>query len=440
MKGRNAIPCVMFASLGAFGWRVRGSCCYGAVPGSTFAALGWATAWLLLSRLLGDAERRRFASGWSVLALGVGIGVGGMHGWMQYSSWVAGVFPGSGSPGGLALNPAWGYAYWALTASAWCGLGPALLAWTDAADGPSAREWVARVVFGACGGIVAILLRAAHPGLFVPGYGVLDFSDPSCTGCDDALEDTFTAVAFFGVYAGLLACEAFSRRWTAVKLGAIPGAVAAAGWCLLQALIFDVRVPGNFVRDIYEVGRWGAWEMMAGVPFGLGLGLAFWACNRPDPAWKPERGSGRPNLNAEVLFGVYLGVAAGLAFVFHSGVITAHFVATGTRLDQAYALASPFFLVLLVAFLARAATLRRHPYEPGDGRDHLAEFPVLFAAVYAVQRALGFVAAAADPRWVLPYALLTCVDVACVWWAWKVGTGAEAGAGAGATSKEGSNF
>src|SRR5512140_1415517 len=84
------LPTLLFAALGGMTWAVRGCSGYGAMAGCLFAGITWSTAWWFIARVSGPKQSRRYASGWIVLALALGIAISGNRGWMQWPSFFDG--------------------------------------------------------------------------------------------------------------------------------------------------------------------------------------------------------------------------------------------------------------------------------------------------------------------------------------------------------------
>jgi len=82
------IPVILFGTIGAFYWAVRGTSGYGGTSGAVFAGIGWALCWFFLSYEQHEKKERPYSSGWIVLAIKLGIGIGGMHGYGQFISWI----------------------------------------------------------------------------------------------------------------------------------------------------------------------------------------------------------------------------------------------------------------------------------------------------------------------------------------------------------------
>src|SRR5262245_28721097 len=85
-----ALPTILFAALGAMNWAVRGTRGVGGGAGCIFAGVMWGAAWWYCARDPARKQSRRYASGWIVLALTLGIGISGQRGWRQWSHFFVG--------------------------------------------------------------------------------------------------------------------------------------------------------------------------------------------------------------------------------------------------------------------------------------------------------------------------------------------------------------
>ena len=74
------LPTILFAALGAMTWAVRGCSGYGASAGCLFAGVTWGAAWWFIARDAGAKQSRRYASGWIILAVAIGVSLSGNRG------------------------------------------------------------------------------------------------------------------------------------------------------------------------------------------------------------------------------------------------------------------------------------------------------------------------------------------------------------------------
>jgi hypothetical protein len=376
-----------------FGWRIRGTRGFGAIPGCIFAGLLFAMAWYMLAREPGERKTRRYSSGWAVLAITVMIALGGMHGWMQWRSWLMGVFPLVSAFEGPAVNPVYGYSWLFVCAMPWIGLGAVGIAWTANDVSLPGKAWVFRILSGCAGGAIAygawFLLRPA----IIPMWDTLPY--PTCNNCDDAIEDTTTSVVFLGFYAGFIVFEAIRKDWTNVKLALLPGIVGGVGWMVIMGAMYSGYTGPN-------PSNWAYWELLAGIPFGLGLGVAFYLYNSPRPTGTPYTRPAPPGnqpekRNLELVLGIYFPVVVSCISIANSTGEGWMSCFTGERPEFVPSFVIPAAVAVAAIFLLRLTVLRRkRPFMPGDGRDNTVEFPVLFWCMLGYQVACGVVVAVVD--------------------------------------------
>ncbi|HMF31000.1 MAG TPA: hypothetical protein VKK79_06280 [Candidatus Lokiarchaeia archaeon] len=304
----------LFGSVGFFGWGIRGTGGYGAIPGCVFAGIAWAMAWFLVSQVPVGAPTRRYSSGWVVLAIMVGIGIEGAHGWMQWPAWVRGVFYLNISAGtSLPINPAYGYLWTFIAAVPWAGMGAVLLAWTASQQPITPKLWVIRIACGVGGGVIASLLFKGLPQVFLPYYDLTNGYDPSvCVACSRVASDNAIALMWLGVYCGFLAFECGRKDWMNVKLIAIVGLLAGLTWMVFR------------VWNIYMPNCWRCWETCSGLGIGIALGVAFYVCNKPlclpQPAVDDCVQAGRAP-NPQRLAGFYLALVVGVFWSINGMII-----------------------------------------------------------------------------------------------------------------------
>jgi hypothetical protein len=402
------VPTLLFTSAGFFGWAVRGTFGYGAIPGSTFAGTCFAITWYFLNKhCTADGPRRRYSSGWAVFGIIVGIGINGMHGWMQYQKWDKGVFPMNPDPA-LYIDPWVGYVWWFIAALPWAGTCALLVGWAGAQRRYTWKEWLLRIAMGAGGLFGALGFRFAFPQLVLPNYHLGIYSDLSaCSGCREALEDTGTALAFFGAFMGLLLFEILQKDWANVKLALIVGVTTALWWMLFQAI------------NIQQY-KWRYFEAWAGVGIGVGFGLAFYACNAPVKDTTAGI-SARPN--AERVLGVYFALAAALVFSVYQAITGAVELAVGTDTGS---LAIWLLVVIggggIAIWVWSLVRTVKHPLQARESEGKAGDFDKLFLVAYAILHACGFLVNFADskgspigPEFAVYYALLAAADFVVLW-------------------------
>ncbi len=274
------LPTVLFAALGGMTWAVRGSSGFGAVKGCVFAGVMWGAAWWFISLEPSGQEARRYASGWIVLALTVGIGVSGARGWMQWPSFFDGVLLTNYEKGeSVPIPRIYGFIWLFIAGVPWAGLGACLLAWCAAGRPLRAWEWSLRIACGfGMAYVLGTLLFDHYPNVFLPLYGSLKerYRDVQANpNLRRLIGDNRLALQHLGFYLGFLLFEAGRKDWRNVKLILTVGLVNGLGWSLCQNWKW---APGVWPHA--NVNWWRCWESSGGISIGVAYGLAFYLVNR----------------------------------------------------------------------------------------------------------------------------------------------------------------
>jgi hypothetical protein len=267
------LPALLFAALGGMTWAVRGCSGFGAVAGCVFAGVAWGAAWWFLAQSPGVERRRRYDSGWIVLAMTVGVGLSGDRGWMQWPNFFDGKLVTNASEGIFVPIPrAYGLLWMFLAGVPWAGLGACLLACCGSIRPTRLWHWGLRVAFGLGGALLARHLFATYPRAFLPLYDSMEAryldlrANPTLRRL---INDCRGAVTHLGVYLGLLLFEALRRAGKNIVLILTVGLVNGAGWALLQNWTWAKRVwPGA------HFNFWRCWESSGGLSIGIAYGIA----------------------------------------------------------------------------------------------------------------------------------------------------------------------
>jgi len=315
------LPTLLFAVLGGMIWAVRGSSGYGGSAGCLFAGVTWGAAWWFIARDPGAAQSRRYASGWIILALAVGLGFSGNRGWMQWPAFFDGHLQTNYSKGEFfPISRAYGFLWLFIAGVPWAGIGACLLAWCAAAPRLRPKDWVLRLAFAFAGALLARLLIVNFPQFFLPLYDrhAAHYADLQANpNLRRLINDCTAAITHLGFYLGCLCCEVVRRDAKNVALILSVGLLNGLGWAALQnwswAKLLWPDAHFNF---------WRCWESTGGISIGIAYGIAYYLVNRPLSA--PERaryashlGNRCPNLER---LGVYLGLVLGLGLSIKSGL------------------------------------------------------------------------------------------------------------------------
>ena len=152
---------LLFGSIGAITWAIRGSAEWGPIYGTIVPGLTWGLFWYYLCH-------RKGIDGKSVsLWLGLGIAIGGELGYGQFVSWIQGKFYAGDEI--LQISPWTGYLWFFITGIGWGAPGGIALGW--ALSGKNTfGSWSVRILVPVCVGYCGWLLVQACPWMFFPKY------------------------------------------------------------------------------------------------------------------------------------------------------------------------------------------------------------------------------------------------------------------------------
>jgi hypothetical protein len=273
------LPTVLFAALGAMGWAVRGCRGFGGGAGCVFAGVLWGAAWWYCARDPAREQSRRYASGWIVLALTLGMGIAGQRGWMQWSHFFVGQLSTNWDRQEFVpISSGYGFLWQFLSGVPWAGLGACLVAWCGSRDETRVWHWMLRIACGVGLGTAARSLFDRYPQYFLPLYSSLEsqYQDPVANpGLQRLSNDCGAALTHLGYYLGFLLFEVVRRDWKNVLLILSVGVVNGAGWAALQNWKW---APG--VWQDASFNWWRCWESSGGISIGVAYGIAYFLVNR----------------------------------------------------------------------------------------------------------------------------------------------------------------
>ena len=310
------LPTLLFVSLGAMTWAIRGCSGFGAMNGCVFAGVTWGVGWWFIAREPGARQTRPYHSGWIILALTIGIGMAGSRGWMQWPSFFEGHLQTNTAQGKFVpISRVYGFIWLFIAGVPWAGLGACLLSWCSSRRQPRTVDWVLRI---GCGIGMALIARALFdrlPEVFLPLYKSMsaqyhDFhSNPNLRRL---FGDNRAAITHLGLYLGFLLAEALRRDWKNVTLICTVGLVNGIGWSACQNWRWAAGVWPHVSFNF-----WRCWESSGGISIGLAYGLAYYLVNRPTESIELQPVNDHPNLER---FGAYLGLVFGLGLSIKNGL------------------------------------------------------------------------------------------------------------------------
>ncbi|NMC07018.1 MAG: hypothetical protein GYA24_17500 [Candidatus Lokiarchaeota archaeon] len=415
-------PPVALVTVATFGWAIRGQAGFGAVPGCVFAGTLIACTWYYWStRDSLEGTMRPYSSGWSLLALILGIGIEGMHGWSQYGTWIQGKF-WIGQNVYWDLNPAFGYAWLFVAAVPLGATGAVFLAWTRQGDHLSTRHWLFRIAFGGVGLGIAIVLFLALRSVILPYWDLAPYNDfENWEGCMDTYFQIMQAMLFMGLFLGFLAFEIWRKHWQNVKLVSIVGLITGVGWLIAKTWMFaDEAFPG------VSWNWWRCWEASGGFAIGLGYAVAFIACNkRQNVAPTGESGTSvashpRWQCLLERYLGTYAALITGFTYALTSGIDGIFAIYD----DEA--LAMPYHVIAGIMFASSCGIallgdfLRRAPHADviDLDSDHVAIgrlYPVLLSALFIIGLLVtGPITSSSERAFIYFYIVLWAINMAAI--------------------------
>ncbi len=267
------LPILLFGSIGAIAWAIRGTAGWGGVDGTVIPGLMWGVLWYYL------AYRNGLDARGIILWLGLGIALGGELGYGQYVSWIRGIFYVGDKT--IAVEPWLGYFWFFLCGIGWAAPGGILLGWA-LGKRVSARRWAIRSIVL----IVLLILLFAWPVVDWLSEILLktnsSFLFPNIdlglytTDLGKHLSRTvYTNTQNFAVVAWWIIAlleAALQRDKTTVITGLIIGGGFGIGF--MQSALWTLGY--GFAPDYID--WWKMWELNAG--FNLGLLYAvtlYWA-------------------------------------------------------------------------------------------------------------------------------------------------------------------
>lgn len=321
------LPMLLFGSMGAITWAIRGTDGWGGVDGTLVPGLTWGLIWYLLSRWKGIDARG------IVLWLGLGIALGGELGYGQYVSWIQGRF--HVGDGVVAIDRATGYLWLLICGIGWAAPGGIVLGWALAGR-TSIKRWAVRSLL-----LLFLLVLLFWPPLvdwlgerfLQTGFAaIFPHADTGWyAGTSDRhLERTiYTNTQNFSVLlwwlAALLVAGLQRDRKTLVTglvlgLGFGVGFMQSGMWCL-----------GYGVAPDY-IDWWKMWELNAGFDLGVIYAILFyWHTRRRDASVLATKTGVQsfPSERLETLALAFAGAVliflAGFEYFFWTGVLLSIF-------------------------------------------------------------------------------------------------------------------
>ncbi|VAX15427.1 hypothetical protein MNBD_IGNAVI01-686 [hydrothermal vent metagenome] len=269
---------LLFGSIGAITWAIRGTAGWGGVDGTVIPGLMWGVLWYYLAYRKGTDARG------VVLWLGLGIALGGELGYGQYVSWIRGIFYAGDKT--IPIEPWLGYIWLILCGIGWAAPGGILLGW-------ALGKRVSTKILAIRSLTLVILL------VLLFGWSVIDW-------LGELLLKTESSFLFpnidLGLYTADLGKHLSRTVYTNTQNIAVVvwwiAALLAAAWqrdktTLVTGLILGVGFGLGFMQSaLWTLGYasapnyidwWKMWELNSGFNLGLLYAVTFyWAIRNVD--------------------------------------------------------------------------------------------------------------------------------------------------------------
>lgn len=276
------LPILLFGSIGAITWAIRGTTGWGAIDGTILPGMMWGLLWYYLCHRKG-IDGRGIA-----LWLGLGIALGGELGYGQFVSWIRGMFNVGDEV--IDIDPWIGHAWFAITGIGWGAPGGIALGWA-LSEKVTLRGWLVRLIVPSCVAFLGWLLVRAYPWLILPNYDLGIYGGELGTHLSRTVytnTQNFTVLAW---WIGALLVALVQRDRATLTVGALIGGGFGVGfwlgalWCLRYACTPVV------------IDWWKVWELNAGFNLGVLYVFAFyWTTKQVDKNHHPD---GTPLVVAE---------------------------------------------------------------------------------------------------------------------------------------------
>lgn len=280
-----ALPMLLFGSVGAITWAIRGTGGWGGIDGTIVPGMAWGLLWYYLCYRKGIDSRA------VVFWLGLGIAIGGELGYGQYVSWIMGRFTVGkeievmGETTTYLELARWqGYMWFVIAGASWAAPGGIFLGW--ALKGKTcAKRWCIRILLPLAFAGIGWLLVRRFPSLFFPHYSPEFYTQEECP---DSARTIYTNTQNFMVLmwwiGALLVAKLQKDRPTMViaSLLSVGFGIAfalSATWCLG----YEHEVTRGYID------WWKMWELQAGFFLGCLYVLAlYWATREVDKVHNPD--------------------------------------------------------------------------------------------------------------------------------------------------------
>lgn len=258
----RAIPLLLFILVGGFGWAIRGTGGWGGTSGAFAVGLWWSLLFIYLGMNKGVDFRRQ------AICIGIGVGLGGMNGYGQFTSWIKGVFAISNTIAPVPIDPFYGYLNFFLVGIIWGGFAGVGLIWglNPASGDKGYITWIKRIVFVIVGAVAGYLIVSLNPSVFYPNY---QYFSNECVSCIRTGKTADSMGALMGAFIGGFVPGFFEKNKKPILYALIITFAFAIGFSI-GSLWFHLGEMTDFTWS-----WWKQWEITVGAVGGLGIGIVY---------------------------------------------------------------------------------------------------------------------------------------------------------------------
>ncbi|MGQ4872662.1 MAG: hypothetical protein ACP6IY_01170 [Promethearchaeia archaeon] len=379
------LPIIFLGCIGAFYWAIRGSAGYGGAGGGVFAGIGWALAWYFLSYESNINKRRPYSSGWVVIAITLGISIGGLHGYGQFVSWISGKFYINYPYDYVPINPIIGYLWFFQCGLAWGGLAGIFIGWCGSKEPLKLKGWCFRILFGIIGTLIGFIITYLRPDLINPLYNDVNYS--TCSDCERNLSTSLSSMALLGLYLGFLVYEFIRKDWRNVALALTMG----IGFGLAFSIFSFWHLFSGF-SDL-PLDWWKNWEMSIGFFGGATIAICFYLYNRPFEDDKISLIRIQPYSKyrkAEKIIGINLAITIALGWAI-IGAISGVVEQQNLGESLIISIGIPLALICIIIFLISTLIAIKKPIGLEDKKSIINRPALLFAIIHTILIILGYI-------------------------------------------------
>ena len=272
------LPILLFGSIGAIAWAIRGTSGWGGVDGTIVPGLMWGVLWYYL------AYRNGLDARGIVLWLGLGLSLGGELGYGQYVSWIQGIFyVGDGM---IPIELYIGYIWLILCGIGWAAPGGIMLGWA-LGERVSISKWIIRSVLLASFLVIVFawpfidwlseMFVQIAPGLLFPNADLGLYSNELGKHLSRTIyTNTQNSLAVIWWIIALLVA-----LWQRDKITVITGLIIGGGFGIgfMQSTLWTL----GYVSATGYIDWWKVWELNSGFNLGLLYAVTFyWALRNVD--------------------------------------------------------------------------------------------------------------------------------------------------------------